>query len=92
MLEKEISCERIDICLKALFIHVYVSLVKATPTPKEKYAPVIGLQTHDGPVIENQYLFVLRIWKKILIVLFPSGETRFYSCQRMVAKPEKQIT
>lgn len=69
-----------------------LALVKATPTPKEKYAAVIGLQTHDGPVIENQYLFVLRIWKKILIVLFSSGETRFYSCQRMVAKPEKQIT
>ena len=38
-----------------------LALVKATPTPKEKYGPVIGLQTHDGPVIENQYLFVLRI-------------------------------
>lgn len=71
-----------------------LALAKATPTPKEKYAPVIGLQTHDGPVFENQYLPVLRIWKKIFfkIVLFPSGETRFYSCQRMVAKPEKQIT
>ena len=38
-----------------------LALAKATPTPKEKYAPVIGLQTHDGPVFENQYLPVLRI-------------------------------